>query len=79
MANITTQVIERHIVSDLEAIFSPLAVNDMSDEEVEAIAAEPSATRHKRQFLTDRVAKLKDGHNVFKTVMAGGGATARML
>ena len=72
-------MIERHIVKGLETIFSPVVVNAMSDEAVEAIAAEPLATRRKREFLTDRVAKLKDGQNVFKMVMGGGGVHTKLL
>lgn len=36
----------------LEKIFSPVVVNAMSETEVEAIASEPSAKRH-REFLED--------------------------
>ena len=71
IANITTQVCERHIVRDLEKIFSPLIVNDMSDTEVEAIAAEPPAAKRQRAFLEDRVNKLKDGHRILKGFMRG--------
>ncbi|KAH7420099.1 dynamin family protein-like protein [Cadophora sp. MPI-SDFR-AT-0126] len=69
IANITTQVIERHIVRGLEKIFSPVAVNAMSDAEVEAIASEPTSAKRQRDFLEDRVKKLQDGHNIFKGVM----------
>ena len=71
VANITTQVIERHIVKGLETIFSPVVVNAMSEATVEAIAAEPLATRRKREFLTDRVTKLRNGQDVFKLVTRG--------
>ena len=71
VANITTQVIERYIVKGLETVFSPLVVNGMTDETVETTAAEPPAIRHKRQVLTDRITKLKNGQDIFKKVMGG--------
>lgn len=73
IANITTQVIERHIVRGLENIFSPVVVNGLSDGEVEAIASEPASTRRQREFLEDRISKLEEGHEIFRGVM--GSAT----
>jgi hypothetical protein len=70
IANITTQVIERHIVRGLENIFSPIVVNAMSDVEVETIAAEPSSAKRQREFLEERINKLK---KIFRSVMGGGG------
>ncbi len=72
MANVTTQVIERHIVRGLETIFSPVIVNSMKDSEVEAIASEPLAAKRKRVFLTDRIKKLEDGQEIFRGVLGGG-------
>ncbi|KAI0805931.1 interferon-induced GTP-binding protein Mx [Xylaria sp. FL0064] len=69
VANITTQVIERHIVRGLEDIFSPLVVNSMLNVEVEAIASEPLPTRSLRDFLNDRIKKLKDGQETFRVIM----------
>ncbi|KAI0521232.1 interferon-induced GTP-binding protein Mx [Xylaria bambusicola] len=68
-ANITTQVIERHVVRGLEDIFSPLVVNNMSDVEVKTIASEPLPTKNLRDFLEDRIKKLKDGLNTFRAMM----------
>lgn len=65
----TTQVIERHVVRDLEAIFSPVVVSLMTDSEVEAIAAEPKKAKRQREFLEDRVRKLEDGQNIFRSIM----------
>ncbi|KAE9378323.1 dynamin family protein-like protein [Stipitochalara longipes BDJ] len=73
IANITTQVIERHIVRGLEKIFSPVVVNAMSDVEVEAIASEPLSAKRQREFLEERIKKLKDGHEIFRGVMGTGG------
>ncbi|KAI3342254.1 interferon-induced GTP-binding protein Mx [Ustulina deusta] len=69
LANITTQVIERHIVRGLEDIFSPLVVNSMLNVEVEAIASEPLPTRSLRDFLNDRIKKLEDGQETFRVMM----------
>ena len=69
VANVTTQVIERHIVRGLDEIFSPLVVTRMGDTEAEAIACEPSTTQTNRKFLVDRVKKLEAGREIFKGVM----------
>ncbi|KAH8156960.1 hypothetical protein CIB48_g11286 [Xylaria polymorpha] len=73
VANITTQVIERHIIRGLENIFSPVVVNAMSNVEVEAIASEPLSVRSQRDFLNDRIKKLEDGRETFRAMM--GNAT----
>ncbi|MCJ1281197.1 hypothetical protein MMC26_000515 [Xylographa opegraphella] len=73
VANVTTQVIERHIVRGLEQIFSPITVVRMKDSEVEAIASEPLSAKRKREFLGDRIEKLKKGQAILKNVM--GSAT----
>ncbi|ESZ97970.1 putative dynamin GTPase [Sclerotinia borealis F-4128] len=70
IAIITTQVIERHIIRNLENIFSPVVVNSLSDGEVEAIASEPTSTRTQREFLEDRISKLEDGYEIFRGVMS---------
>lgn len=69
VANITTQVIERHIVRGLENIFSPVVVNRMLDSEVQALASEPTSAKRRREFVKDRVAKLEDGRNILRDVM----------
>ncbi|KAH7016237.1 uncharacterized protein B0I36DRAFT_388906, partial [Microdochium trichocladiopsis] len=51
VANVTTQVIERHLVRGLENIVSPLVVVKMSDSEVEAIASEQTTTKQQRIML----------------------------
>ncbi|TVY58349.1 Interferon-induced GTP-binding protein Mx [Lachnellula cervina] len=73
IANITTQIIERHIVHGLSDIFCPVVVSSMSDAEVEAIAAEPTSAKRQREFLEDRVRKLEDGQEIFRGVMGGRG------
>ena len=69
VANVTTQVVERHMIRGLEKIFSPVIVNSLTDSEAEAIASEPTSAKRQRQFLEDRIAKLKDGQSIFRSVM----------
>ena len=69
VANVTTQVVERHMIRGLERIFSPVVVNGLTDSDAEAIAAEPAGARRQRRFLEDRIAKLKDGQSIFRSVM----------
>jgi hypothetical protein len=57
------------MVRGLERIFSPVAVSDMSDSEVEGIASEPASAKRQRDFLQDRIKKLEHGNNVFRGVM----------
>ena len=71
IANVTTQVIERHMIRGLDRIFDPVTVSDLKDSQVEAIASEPARAKLGRQFLEDRIAKLKNGQAVFRNVMAG--------
>jgi hypothetical protein len=61
VANITTQVIERHIVREIETIFSLVVINGLTDSEAEAITIEPVAARRQRKFLEERIMKLGDG------------------
>ena len=69
IANITIQVIERHIVRGLEKIFSPVVVNGLSDADVEGIASEPASAKRQRAFLDDRISKLKEGRDILRSVM----------
>ena len=69
VANITTQVVERHIVRGLESIFSPLAVNRLSDKDVEAIASEPLEAQRERARLEEKIGMLKKGHEAFRSAM----------
>lgn len=69
VANITTQVIKRHIVRGLEEIFSPVIVNALSDHETEAIASEPASAKRQRGFLEDRIGKLNEGYSILQDVI----------
>lgn len=46
-----------------------MVVNSLSDVEVGAIASEPASTRRQREFLEDRIDKLEDGYEIFRSVM----------
>jgi hypothetical protein len=69
IANVTTQVIERHIARGLQNIFSPMVLVGMSDEKVLKLVSEPSATNRQRVFLIDRIRKLDDGQEIFRAMM----------
>ena len=69
MANVTTQVIERHIVRNLQLIFSPSVVNGMADSQVESITSESATVKRQRLFLDNRIAKLKEGQEIFRSIV----------
>ncbi|KAI8945591.1 interferon-induced GTP-binding protein Mx [Xylaria longipes] len=69
LANVTTQVVERHIVRNLESIFSPLKIATLSDDKIKAIVAEPNHIIRQRHFLADRVRKMEEGQGIFRGVM----------
>ncbi|KAH7012275.1 uncharacterized protein B0I36DRAFT_370038 [Microdochium trichocladiopsis] len=69
VANVTTQVIERHLVRGLENIVSPLVVVKMSDSEVEAIASEQTTTKQQRIMLVSRVRILGEGLAIFQELI----------
>lgn len=69
VANVTTQVIERHIIRGLENIFSPVVVNSLEASQAEALALEPSNTRRHRSYLEEQIKKLEEGHEIFQSVM----------
>lgn len=70
IANIATQVIERHIVRGLEKIFSPVTVNNLSKSESQVVALKTSLVKRHREFLEDRIGKLKDGYQVLRDVIS---------
>ncbi|KAH7012269.1 P-loop containing nucleoside triphosphate hydrolase protein [Microdochium trichocladiopsis] len=69
VANVTTQVIERHLVRGLENIVSPLVVVKMSDVEVEAIASGQTTTKQQRIMLVSRVRILEEGRAIFRELI----------
>lgn len=69
IANVATQVIERHLLVDLQDIFSPMATITMTDAKVQSIVSEPDSTKRQRVYLTDRINKLEEGQEIFRGVM----------
>jgi hypothetical protein len=69
VTSVTTQVIERHLVRGLDKIFSPLDVNQLSDDDVVKVVSEPAAIHRKRQNLDDKKGKLLRGREIFRDAM----------
>ncbi|KAI2083692.1 hypothetical protein LOZ36_005475, partial [Ophidiomyces ophidiicola] len=69
MANVTIQVIERHIVRDLDQILSAVVIAGLPDDEVQNLSSEPPSARKQREFLIDRREKLEEGRKVLRQVM----------
>ncbi|KFZ18620.1 hypothetical protein V501_01116 [Pseudogymnoascus sp. VKM F-4519 (FW-2642)] len=58
--NVCRQVIERHIVSDLPDLFSPMIVMGLSDQDLVRVAAEPPRQKEKRAALSELAQNLRD-------------------
>lgn len=69
MANVTIQVIERHIVRGLDQILSAMVIAGLPDDEVQNLSSEPPSGRKLREQLSDRVEKLERGRQVLRQVM----------
>lgn len=69
IANVATQVIERHIVRDLDAIFSPQFAFTLTDSQVENMVSEPLPIKRTRFLLGDRIKKLEEGKQIFRGVI----------
>lgn len=65
-------VVERHLVEPLsDIILSPLVVAQMTDKEVQFVAAEPPEVTQQRSFLETRKAMLEKGLDTFHEAMGG--------
>lgn len=65
-------VVERHLVEPLPSIIlSPLVVAQMTDKEIEFVAAEPPEITQQRAFLESRKAMLEKGLDTFREAMGG--------
>lgn len=60
------QVVKRHLINDLEEIFSPLTVFQWPDAEILRLASEPEDVMKRRQFLEGRKKVLESGSEVFE-------------
>ena len=56
--NVCRQVIERHIVSDLPDLFSPMIVTELSDQDLVSIAPEPLQQQEGRAALSELAQNL---------------------
>lgn len=56
--NICRQVIERHIIAKLPAVFHPTTVSRLPDEEITRIAAESTRNTERRKELSNLVNML---------------------
>ncbi|KAK3393339.1 P-loop containing nucleoside triphosphate hydrolase protein [Podospora didyma] len=62
--NTITQVIERHLMQGMYSIFNSVAVLSMSDEVIEAIAAENKETRDRRQALKVQKKAIEEAKDI---------------
>ncbi|KAI1743085.1 interferon-induced GTP-binding protein Mx [Xylaria scruposa] len=70
LANVTTQVVERHIIRGLDGIFSPMRIAELSDDTIKAIVAESEFIMKQRDVLEDKVRKLEEGREIFRGPMS---------
>ncbi|KAF1830354.1 hypothetical protein BDW02DRAFT_601747 [Decorospora gaudefroyi] len=69
---IAKAVIERHLVEPLpDIIISPLVVTEMTDKQIEYVAAEPAEISQQRTRLESRRVMLEKGLETFREAMGG--------
>ncbi|KAF2116621.1 P-loop containing nucleoside triphosphate hydrolase protein [Lophiotrema nucula] len=69
---VAKQVIERHLVEPLpDIVLSPLVVAQLSDDEIQFVAAEPAEITQQRDFLENRMGMLEKGLDTFREAMGG--------
>ncbi|KAI0465876.1 interferon-induced GTP-binding protein Mx [Xylaria cf. heliscus] len=69
LANVTTQVVERHLIRGLEGIFAPMAIARLPDDKIEAIIAEPELITRQRDFLKYKLKMLEETQSTFCSMM----------
>jgi hypothetical protein len=62
--NVITQVVERHLLQGLQAMFGPLQAHCMKEETVLAIAAEDKATREARMALKAKKVAIEEARDI---------------
>ncbi|QDS73696.1 hypothetical protein FKW77_003099 [Venturia effusa] len=67
--NVVAQAVERHLVDDIEEIFSPVSVSQMSDKEILAIAKEPEGIKTEREFLQGRLENLQQMRSIVEEAL----------
>jgi hypothetical protein len=69
---VTKAVIERHLAKPLpDIILSPLVVTQMTEKEIEFVAAEPPETTQQRLHLESKQSMLEKGLETFRKAMCG--------
>jgi GTPase SAR1 family protein len=66
--NTITQVVERHLLQGMYGIFNSVAIMSMSNEVVEAIAAENKETRDRRQTLKVQKKAIEEAKDICATL-----------
>jgi CRISPR/Cas system-associated protein Csm6 len=69
---IAKAVVERHLVEPLpDIILSPLVVTEMTEQEIQFVAAEPLEITRQRAFLEARKVMLEKGLDTFREAISG--------
>jgi hypothetical protein len=69
--NIAIQVVERHLLHELWAVFSPISVLSMPDKVVSAIAGESMEHQNRRHRLEVKKEVLMEGLKVCREALPG--------
>ncbi|KAI9096888.1 P-loop containing nucleoside triphosphate hydrolase protein [Phlyctochytrium arcticum] len=69
--NMATDVIERHLLEGLEDIFSPVAVNEMTDDQIKRIAEESESTSSIREYTQNKRDGLQKGLDICRAARPG--------
>ncbi|KAL5360179.1 hypothetical protein BJX96DRAFT_184398 [Aspergillus floccosus] len=70
--NVATLAIENCLLVPLQRIFTSQAVNDMDDEQISELAAEPPHIRQERERLSSELEKLQAGMQAFNVFTTDG-------
>ncbi|OOG00583.1 hypothetical protein ASPCADRAFT_38453 [Aspergillus carbonarius ITEM 5010] len=65
MNNVVTLGIENCLLGPLENIFTSQSINNMSDEQIQDLATEPSFVREERELLSEELTKLQTSLRLF--------------
>ncbi|PWY94608.1 hypothetical protein BO94DRAFT_553517 [Aspergillus sclerotioniger CBS 115572] len=65
MNNVVTLGIENCLLGPLEKIFTSQSINEMSDEQIQDLATEPTFVREERELLSEELTKLQTSLRLF--------------
>jgi hypothetical protein len=68
IANVTVQVVERHIVDGLEQVFHHRRVRALTDREVRALVEDDYQVRIERQDLRQQESTLAQGEDICREI-----------